>query len=308
MDTKQLSLVFRLAETLHFGKAAEIENIAQSALSTQIAKLEKELGFKIFDRTNRRVFLSEAGERFIEQTSSLMLNLDSVISECRAIAEQSRQTFTVGFFGDGAGELTHIIFSRFRQDNPHIRLIVTELTMTNQIHSLISESVDAAFIRLPINDNRLEYQVMFDEPLVAAVPATHPLANSESLTVEQLMDQPFAIGGEGAPAEWAAFWSLRLGCSTPCRVGALVKSIPESLAAIAYQGVFDTYPLSATRIFHHPGVKYIPLQDAPRSQLALVTVKGNSGPAFRALQDCVQTSLEEDLSSVAQASCLKYKR
>ncbi|QEM81812.2 LysR family transcriptional regulator [Halomonas binhaiensis] len=296
MDTKQLSLMFRLAETLHFGKAAEIENIAQSGLSAQIAKLENELGFKVFERTNRRVSLSDAGERFIEQAHLMMVSLEGTIAECRAIAEQSRHTFTVGFFGDGAGELTHTIFSRFRQANPDIRLIVTELTMTNQVQSLVSGSVDATFMRLPVDDSRLEYEVMFDEPRVAAVPTAHPLASASHLNIEQLLDKPFAVAGEGAPSDWASYWSLRSDSVDPCHVGAFVKSIPESLAAIAYQGAFDTYPLSAARMFQHPGVRYIPLQDATRSELALVTVKGNRSPAVLALKECVRKSLQEDIS------------
>ncbi|PCF96979.1 LysR family transcriptional regulator [Vreelandella nigrificans] len=301
MDTKQLSLMFRLAETLHFGKAAEIENIAQSGLSNQISKLEHELGFRVFERTNRRVSLSAAGEQFIDQAHLMMGRLESTIAECRAIAEQNRHIFTVGFFGDAAGELTHSIFTRFRQANPEIRLIVKELTMTNQVKSLISGIVDAAFMRLPVDDARLEYEIMFDEPRVAAVPASHPLASSRYLSIGQLLDKPFAVAGEGAPSDWASYWALRSELVEPCHVGAFVKSIPESLAAIAYQGAFDTYPLSAARIFQHPGVCYIPLQDATRSELALVTVKGNRSPAVLALKECVRKSLKEDISCLAGA-------
>ena len=142
MDTKQLSLAIRLAETLHFGKTAEIENIAQSGLSTQIAKLEDEIGFKIFNRTNRRVSLTKAGEEFIEKTRLILNDLNKNIQNSQNIAKQHKQTLRVGFFAEGAGELTHSIFSLFKKINPEVNLTIIELNMINQIQSLISKHVD----------------------------------------------------------------------------------------------------------------------------------------------------------------------
>lgn len=301
MDTRQLILATRLAETLHFGKTAEIENIAQSGLSAQIAKLETELGFRLFERTSHRVSLTEAGQTFIEQARLMLGNMNNAIIECRAIAEKNRGVLKLGFFGDAAGELTHLIFSMFRQVNPDIRMIFTELTMTNQVQALISGKVDAALVRLPIDDERLEFDVMFDEPRVAAVPASHAMADAPLLHIADLMEQPFAVAGEGAPAEWASYWSLGPERQEASRVGALVQSIPESLAAVAYGGAFDTFPLTATRLFSHPGVRYVPLADAPRSTLALATLKGNRSPAVRSLRRCVIETLEHSLSCLPQA-------
>lgn len=301
MDTRQLLLATRLAETLHFGKTAEIENIAQSGLSAQIAKLETELGFRLFERTSHRVSLTDAGQAFIDQARLMLGNMNNTILECRAIAEKNRGVLKLGFFGDAAGELTHLIFSMFRQVNPDIRMIFTELTMTNQVQALISGKVDAALVRLPIDDERLEFDVMFDEPRVAAVPASHAMADAPLLHISDLMEQPFAVAGEGAPAEWASYWSLDPERQEPSRVGALVQSIPESLAAVAYGGAFDTFPLTATRLFSHPGVRYVPLADAPRSTLALATLKGNRSPAVRSLRRCVIETLEHSLACLPQA-------
>lgn len=299
MDTRQLILASRLAETLHFGKAAEIENIAQSGLSAQIAKLENELGFKLFERTSHRVSLTDAGQTFIERVRVLLDNLNNTVVECRAIAESSRSVLKLGFFGEAAGELTHLIFSLFQKSNADIRLVVTELSMTNQVQALISGKVDAALIRLPVCDPRLEFDVMFDEPRVAAVPINHEMADAPILRMADIIEQPFAVAGEGAPSEWAAYWSL--ANERPGRIGAYVQSIPESLAAVAYGGAFDTYPLTATRLYTHPGVRYVPLADAPRSVLAIATVAGNRSPAVRSLRHCVNEIIETSLSCIPEA-------
>jgi hypothetical protein len=179
--------------------------------------------------------------------------------------------------------------------------VFTELSMTNQVQALISGKVDAALVRLPICDPRLELDVMFDEPRVAAVPANHEMANASILTISDLIEQPFAVAGEGAPIEWAAYWSLGSERHEACRIGAYVQSIPESLAAVAYGGAFDTFPLTATRLFSHPGVRYVPLADAPRSSLALATLAGNRSPSVRSLRRCVAETLESSLSCIPEA-------
>lgn len=301
MDTRQLLLATRLAETLHFGRTAELENIAQSGLSAQIAKLETELGFKLFERTSHRVSITDAGQNFIEQARSLLGTMNNTIIECRAIAERSRGVLKLGFFGEAGGELTHLIFTLFQKNNPDIRLVFTELSMTNQVQALISGKVDAALVRLPISDPRLEFDVMFDEPRMAAVPASHEMADAPILGISDLIEQPFAVAGEGAPTEWAAYWSLGPERQEPGRIGAYVQSIPESLAAVAYGGAFDTFPLTATRLFSHPGVRYVPMADAPRSSLALATLAGNRSPAVRSLRKCIAETLESSLSCLPEA-------
>ncbi|MFP3334679.1 LysR substrate-binding domain-containing protein, partial [Pseudomonas sp. SIMBA_064] len=89
----------------------------------------------------------------------------------------------------------------FQKSNPDIRLVVTELSMTNQVQALISGKVDAALIRLPVCDPRLEFDVMFDEPRVAAVPINHEMADAPILRMADIIEQPFAVAGEGAPSE-----------------------------------------------------------------------------------------------------------
>ncbi|WP_321890103.1 MULTISPECIES: LysR family transcriptional regulator [Paraburkholderia] len=301
MDTRQLLLAIRLAETLHFGKAAEIENVAQSGLSAQIAKLESELGFAIFERTNRRVVVTEAGKSFIERAREMLGDMSNTIIECRALAEKSRGVLKLGFFGEAAGELTHLMLGMFRRVNPNIQLVCIELSMTNQVQALVSGRVDAALLRLPIDDDRLAIDVMYDEPRVAVIPADHPMADASLLEVSDLFGQPFAVAAAGAPSEWASYWCLEPQYHERTRVGAFVQSIPESLAAVAYSGACDTFPLSATRVFSHPGVRYVPLKDAPRSALALVTLKQSRNAAVRSLRQCISQTLDSSLSRMPEA-------
>lgn len=291
MDTRKLLLAVRLGETLHFGKTAEIENIAQSGLSAQISKLESELGFKIFNRANRRVTLTEAGDKFINQARMILDNMDNCIVECKELAESNRKILKIGFFADQASDHTHGLFSLFKKLNPDISLVFHELQMTNQIQSLISGNIDVALIRLPAYDDRLEYVDLFEESRVAVVPYNSELAECSSLSVKDLLDKPFAIPADGAPADLIAYWSLADIRNEPSRVAARVRTIPEVLTAVAYSGAYDTFPTSLSKVCRHPGVKYIPLTDASSNTMSLTTLYGNRTPAVRALRSCAAHAL-----------------
>lgn len=301
MDIKQISLAIRLADTLHFGQAAELENVAQSGLSAQVAKLELEVGFRIFERTSRRVVLTDAGRLFIERARVLMATMGNTLQECKAVASRNRGVLRIGFFGEGAGELGHHIFNLFRMRNPGIMLSFVELSMANQVQALVSGKVDAAFMRLPVHDSRIEFMPMFDEPRVAVVPSYHDMAQALVLHVRDLEGKTFAVACDGAPKEWASFWSLDSGAHA-YGTYPQVSSVPESLATIAYGGAFDTYPLTATRFFTHPGTCYVPLVDAVHSTLALAHFKDNNNPTISLLRQCVVTLLDSFLESMPNVS------
>lgn len=272
MDIRQLTYAVRLAETLHFGKAAESMYISQPAFSVQIARLEKELGFTLFERKNHRVLITEAGQHFIEKAQVILSDVASAQHEARRIQE-GNSVLRVGYFGEGTAELGHRIFSEYIARSPSTEIHVVELSMVDQVTSLVSGKVDVAFLRTPIIDSRLAVKPLYREPIVAGVSLNGNLAHETSLSLLDLIDQPFAVAAAGSPKEWASFWSLDTDRGAPGRVGAAVKTVPESLASIAYCGAVDTFPVSATRVFQHEGVRFIPLIDAPMSEMSVVTLK-----------------------------------
>lgn len=292
MDTKKLLLAIRLGETLHFGKTAEIENIAQSGLSAKISSLESELGFRLFTRTNRRVALTEAGEKFIDKARMIIGEMHNTVLECKAISDNQRSVIKIGFFGDSAPDYTHSTFLLFKKINPDIRLVFIELQMTNLVQSLVSGSADVVLMRLPVYDERFEYYDLFEEPRVAVVPATHKLALMRTLSVSDLFDKPFAIPASGAPIDMIAYWSLANERNEPSQIAATVRSVSEVISAVAYGGAFNTAPASFAKVHSHPGIKYVPLENASYNTMSLVTLQGNRSPGIRVLCKCAQQTIK----------------
>lgn len=274
MDVRQLEFAVRLAETLHFGKAASSAYISQPAFSVQIARLESELGCILFERSNHRVALTPAGQHFVERAQQILSQIYNTSYETKSIFE-NKQTIRIGYFGEGAGELTHLIFESFRLISPNTEIHLRELTMQNQVKALTDNEVDVALLRTPVIDSRIELTPLFQEPLVAVLSINNPLSEANLLSTSDLLDQPFAVAAEGTPREWAAFWSLDENRGSASRVGGTVNTILESLSTVAYCNAVDTFPASATRLYSHPGVKYVELEDAPYSELSIARISNS---------------------------------
>jgi DNA-binding transcriptional LysR family regulator len=300
VELRQIRYFITLAETLHFGRAAAKEYVAQSVVSLQISKLETELGAKLLDRSSHRVRLTEAGEAFLVRAKEVTAMVALGAREAREAASPDLRTFRVGIFGEGAGPVTHHILSAFTSRHPTVDLQYVELSMVNQVDSVVDGDVDVALIRLPVSDTRLRVDPLLEEPRVAGVPIDHPLASATDLSVDDLLDLPFAVAAEGAPAEWRSYWSFDEQRGAGSRIGAEVRSVPESLATIAYRNAVDTLPSTAAAMFPHAGVRYIPLRDAEPTRLAVVTRAADASLLAEDFRTTARDQMQANLHLIPQ--------
>lgn len=295
MDTRQLRYMIDLAETLHFGHSAQRMHIAQSAFSTQIARLERQIGATLFDRSANRVTLTPAGEAFLLRARQVLAQVADASLEARAIQAAKQDHLRIGLFCGSAGELTPLIINAFRQALPETTLTFRELSMTDQVEVLATDQVDIALIRSPIEDTRIIMDELFAEPRLVGIAPDHELAGYDHVTSEQLVEAAFAVAAPESPHKWRAYWACDDLRGSPGRIAASVTNVPESLNAIAYQGAVDTFPASATRFLNFPRVVYRPLVDVSYSPIAIATRKGDHRAhveAFRRIgRQLAQTSL-----------------
>ncbi len=296
MEIRQLKYAVRVAETQHFGRAAELEHIAPSVLSTQIRRLELELGVTLFERNSHQVSVTPVGAHFMREAASILESLSTLQTETRSLGRVTDYKLGIGYFGEALGELTHLLFGSFSERHPGTRLSFTELFMNNQLEALHTRQVDVAFMRLPVDDPQLEVIPLYQEPVHAAVSARSEFADSPRLSVNDILDQPFAIAAGGTPSSWSGYWSLDDQRGEPSRIGAEVTTVSESFSAIAYSNTIDTVPASAARAIPHPGVSFVPINDAGLSALALVFRKDSTNPMISPLLDCVTELVRQRIS------------
>lgn len=300
MDLRQLRYAVTLAETLSFTRAAERQHITQSTFSEQIARLEREVGARLFERSSRRVALTPAGAVFVERAARVLAEMDATAAEVREIHRGATGSLRVGVFAEGAGELTPLIVEQFRRAAPDVGVSFVELDVPSQVTALVDREVDVAIVRPPIVDDRLVIEELFHEPRAAALPDGHPLSDEATLSVADLLDDP--VIAAPTPERWGPFWSCDEERGEPGRVAATVSSIAESLAAVAYLGAVDTVPASAARHFRYPGVRYVPLTDARPAAVAIARRRDEGGVPVRTFCEAAAVVARRSLRVVPGAA------
>jgi DNA-binding transcriptional LysR family regulator len=188
-----------VAEERHVGNAAARLFISQPALSQQIRALEEQVGLPLFTRHPRGVELTEAGEVLLEETRAVLGGSDRL----EATVEELRRGRTAGLrIGLPPGlpqELLPDLLALLRQREPDARIEVRELTTPDQLVALRDGSLDLGLVREPVDDDRLSRRTLLVEPLGVSLPAGHPLAGRDSLTLRELADELFVC----FPRQWA---------------------------------------------------------------------------------------------------------
>jgi DNA-binding transcriptional LysR family regulator len=198
MELRHLRYFLAVADELHFHRAAARLHISQPPLSQQIRALERELGVTLLSRNRRRVALTAAGESFRDDARMILGAVDRAAERARSVARGSLGTLSVGFVGSAMFSPTlPDILRDFRTQNPDVELLLRELPTVAQLNALTGGDLDVGVIRGPIPerdiDPAIELMTIQREHLVAALPATHPLAERRRLRAESLRGETFVI-------------------------------------------------------------------------------------------------------------------
>jgi DNA-binding transcriptional LysR family regulator len=193
IELRHLRYFIAVAEELHFGRAAERLHIAQPPLSQQIRQLETELGFQLFHRTKRSVKLTEAGQVFFTDSQRLFRQLDQAIEIGRQTSRGEVGQLVIGFVSSTAYNILPDILRSFRATVPTVKLELHELTTDQQLQWLRENRLDVGLLRPSIEDSTFQLSVIFQEPLVVALPETHPLAAEPEISPPDLALESFII-------------------------------------------------------------------------------------------------------------------
>ncbi|GAA3284498.1 LysR substrate-binding domain-containing protein [Paenarthrobacter aurescens] len=192
MELRQIEAFLAVAEELHFGRAAERLRMAQSPLSQTIKKLEKGLGTALFERNTRSVTLTAAGHSLLPHARKILDEVDLARRAVSAGTETVYGKLAIGF----SGALNHTtlppLTRALRQHYPQLEVTLHGGLLTQEALQLLSNNtLDLAFIGLPIDAPALATRRIATERLGVAVPADHPLAGRASVAMSELAADPF---------------------------------------------------------------------------------------------------------------------
>jgi DNA-binding transcriptional LysR family regulator len=228
LDLRLVRYFVAVAEHRHFGRAAAALHTAQPSLSRQIRRLEQQLGARLLDRTPQGTRLTEAGEVFLPRATALLRAAAKAAALTRATAAPSR--ITIGYT---TGLIVTPAVRELRSRQPDADVRTVHLGWNEPRTALLEHRVDAVLARLPFATDRLHVTVLYDEPRVLVVPRYHRLAGKESVTLDDIADEPVPRVRNPDPV-WSAFWRIDpRPDGRPAPDGPLVEDVEDKFERIA---------------------------------------------------------------------------
>ncbi|HEY3487153.1 MAG TPA: LysR substrate-binding domain-containing protein [Gammaproteobacteria bacterium] len=272
MNLRDLKYLIAIAKHRHFGKAARECFVSQPTLSTQIKKLEEELGVILIERNNKQVLLTETGAQIIVKAQQILKNVDEV----REIAAQYRDPgsgkIALAAIPTLAPYLLPHIVPVIHEQLPKLQIMLYELQTAPSLKKLEAGEIDAALLALPIDHGTLSHELLFEEPFLAATAPGKPLAKRKQLKLSDLAAEEILLLEDGHCLRDQA---LDLCNKIDAReiTGFRATSL-ETLRQMIASGTGTTLiPLLATleKISNQHSICYIPFeQPQPSRQIALV--------------------------------------
>ena len=197
MTLTELKYIVAVAREKHFGKGADACHVSQPTLSVAIKKLEEELQVKLFERNANEITLTPLGEEIVRQAQSVLEQAESI----REIAKRGKNPLTgplkLGVIHTIGPYLLPDLVRQTIARTPLMPLILQENFTVKLLEDLRNGDIDCAILAEPFPDTNLAIAPLYDEPFMAAVPSTHPLAARSKVSAEELKKETMLLLGHG---------------------------------------------------------------------------------------------------------------
>jgi DNA-binding transcriptional LysR family regulator len=310
MELRQLKYFVAVAEELHFRRAAERLYVAQPAVSEQIRKLEAELGVRLFDRTNRRVAITEAGAALLEESRRVLAHADAAQLAARNARERAGARLRIGYLADSLPASVPRALQQLAGAAPRVDVSMETGPAVRLIQQVRDRQLDAVVAGLPAATSGLLVTSLGRQSVVAAIAATDTRAVAPALSLARL-DPPRLVVMPRAVNP--AFHDAVLGLCRDAAIAPALFEVPEPrvesvLLAVAAGAGPAVLPAAVTDRYAVPGVRFVPLEDGALAfESAVLTHPDDDNPAtvafLRALARFVPPSeAEQRAASTARPS------
>ena len=257
-DLEEMQAAVVLAEELHFGRASDRLHTTQPALTRRIRRLEHRLGASLFERTTRRVAVTDVGEAYLVQAREALSRAAQADDDARAVARGERGRLRLAFPGSAANHLLPAVLRAFRAAEPDVALDLVELFDDDELSARVLDGrVDASFSRLPARSSALTIHVLGEEPLAAVLPTGHRLADRVGdLPLAELADEQLLLWPrQVSPASFDELASAFASAGLSMRVTLQVPTV-QSLLGLVAAGMGVTVMAESYDVLRRQGVVF----------------------------------------------------
>ena len=259
MNLRTLRAFVEVVRQGGFSQAAEVVSLTQSSVSKAIKTLEDELGMPLLNRLGHRNELTAAGEIAYSRALVLLAEHNDLVAEINDLRGLKRGVLRIGLPPVGCGVLFATMFATYRTRYPDIDIELTEYGSKRLRECLEAGEVDLAALLLPI-DEGFDYQPVRNEPLMAVLPISHPLAQRKRIDFTDLADSPFIL--------FEAGFALNAKILAACERKGVQPRVAARSGQIDFSGDLVSAGLGAAFLprmlahkHHHPGIALIPLDE-----------------------------------------------
>jgi len=193
LGLRHLKYFIAVAEDLHFRKAAERLYISQPGLSRQIKQMEDDLGVKLFERHNRKVELTKAGQYLKTEITQHLKDLDRIFNQAKLLNDGIGGDLKFGYVGSAMQDIIPNLLLKFRTENPKAHFSLKELDNQKQIDSLLSHDIDIGFVRLERVPRDLQIKPILKENFCLVLPENHPINETNFKSLKQFENEAFIL-------------------------------------------------------------------------------------------------------------------
>jgi DNA-binding transcriptional LysR family regulator len=291
MELTHLRYFIAVAEELHFGRAAEKMHIAQPPLSQQIKRLEGELDVKLFNRSSRRVELTEAGRIFLPEARAIVQRADEACSTLDKLAKGKSGYFAVAFSEPAINTFLPGAIKNFMDKYPDVQVSLNELGILEQFHALDEKRIHLSFMR-PFGHDIRAYskRLIMSEKYMAALPAGHRLCAEPFITLNMLEKEPLILFPRSRhPKLRNRFDESFHNCGFEPEIIEELSSKHTTLAFVA-AGMALTLVPESSMVYSLPGVVFKKLEsNLPPVEIYALWRPENESPMIDHLLDLIPT-------------------
>lgn len=268
MNLRTMQYLISVSKHLSFSKAALECNVSQPTLSEQIKKMEELLKLKIFERSNKKVLITDEGREIIESAKNIISEMETIKEVAQRRTDPLSGKFSVGAFPTLAPYLFPRLVPKIKEELPNLKLILIEEKTEILINRLKKGEIDAAILALPIEENQLTSRFLFDDEFYLAVPLEHSLASRRSIHINELKTRTLLLLEEGHCLRDQA---LEVCSKTGTAIDEFKATSLETLRHMIKAGTGITFMPEIAIAKNEPDIEYIKFQEPrPKRQIALV--------------------------------------
>jgi LysR family transcriptional regulator, hydrogen peroxide-inducible genes activator len=197
LKLKDLRYLVAVADTRHFGRAAERSFVSQPTLSAQLKKMEDYLGVQLIERAPKRVSLTAAGEEIVARARRILESSDEIVELAKGHRDPLAGRLKVAFLPTIGPYLLPNVAARLRKHLPRLELMLYEYQTDPMLEKLHSGEIDVGILALPVVLDGFDSYELYKEPFTVAMPANHKLASRTSIRIEDLSHETLLLLEDG---------------------------------------------------------------------------------------------------------------